>query len=138
MSIMRSQSDPCILSDEQYERRMSEKSNVSFSTIEFNEHAYILGPNSSPSGGPWLEIDWESQASLTIDLDDYEASRYERRTKAAMHMPGDYRTQLLLGSGYTMSEINGMTSEKPSKASSSPRRFSLKRLSKVLPKRPSI
>ena len=81
---------------------------VSFGTVEFREHAYVLGDNPSTRSGPSMEIDWEMQSSSVIDLDQYEDSRYTtlRRSKEQLLMPESIRTSILLDSGCcTMREI---------------------------------
>ena len=106
----------------------SSSSQVCFGSIEIREHAIILGKGPSVSGtGPSLEIDWESQASQVLGLDEYESMRYQRRHKNELIMPGDYRRNLLLESGYTMREISEMETKETSSKSV------IKRLSKLLP-----
>ena len=94
----------------------SHRSCVSFSTIDFYEHAMVLGDNPSTSCGPSLELDWTAQDSTTFSLDEYESMRYERRSKKQLVMSGSMRTSLLLESGYTMREINEWKSKRTQKA----------------------
>lgn len=109
---------------------LSEKSSVSFSTIEIHEHAMILGDGRSASGsGPCLEIDWTEQSNVILNLEEYESMRYHRRHKHELIMPGNKRTDLLLDSGYTMREISELTSASRSKPSS-PKKV-MNKLSKV-------
>jgi hypothetical protein len=70
--------------------------NVTFSTIEFHEHAMILGDNpSTSSDGPSLEIDWVETGSPSIfDLNKYEILRPPRRVKDQLHMPGSVREEV--------------------------------------------
>ena len=85
---------------------------VGFSTVEFHEHAIVLGDNPSTSCGPSLEIDWTEQYSTTIALDDYEGERrkFPRRPSNELKMPVSTRRNLLLENGYTMREIMESTS----------------------------
>eukprot|EP00980_Cylindrotheca_fusiformis_P007752 scaffold1648_cov115-Cylindrotheca_fusiformis.AAC.7 len=96
----------------------SEKGSITFSTIVVYEHAIILGHGPASSGGPTLEIDWEPQAESTIQVDEYESMRSERRKKHQLLMPGSVRTSLLLDSGYTMRDIHEKASGRSSKKSS--------------------
>lgn len=75
------------------ETSTSERS-VSFSTIEFHEHAMILGCSPSTTHGPPLEIDWMVMNSATIALDDYECLRPPRRPKEQLIMPEFVRQQV--------------------------------------------
>lgn len=67
---------------------------VSFSTVEFHEHAMILGCSPSTSQGPPIEIGWESLGSICVSLDEYEEIRAPRRGKHAMAMPASVRESL--------------------------------------------
>jgi hypothetical protein len=108
----------------------TEKSSVSFSTIEIHEHAMILGDGRSASGcGPCLEIDWTEQSNIILNLEEYESMRHQRRLKHQLIMPDNIRTDLLLDSGYTMREISELTSPSRSKLSSSKK--VMKKVSKV-------
>ena len=106
---------------------------ISFGTIEVREHAMILGKGPSASGsGPSLEIDWESQARTIVGLEEYEAVRHGRRKKHELIMPGTYRRDLLLESGYTMQEISQMSEKE--KSVLGPARKAMKKLSKLMPR----
>ena len=90
----------------------STKSNVSFTTIEVREHAMILGDGPSASGGPAVELDWNSQSESTMDLNEYEANKLKRKSSYPQLMiPGSFRTAILLESGYTMTEVEEATSK---------------------------
>jgi hypothetical protein len=65
-------------------------SGVSFSTVEFHEHAMILGCSPSTKGPP-IEIGWESISSMCFSLEDYEDIRPPRRAKHEMAMPASVR-----------------------------------------------
>jgi len=71
----------------------SERS-VSFSTIEFHEHAMILGCSPSTSEGPPLEIDWNKLNTSTFSLEDYEELRPPRRIRNQLIMPGFVREEV--------------------------------------------
>lgn len=75
------------------ERSSSERS-VGFSTIEFHEHAMILGCSPATTSGPPLEIDWEKMSSATFSLDDYEEWRPPRRVKQQLIMPSFLREEV--------------------------------------------
>ena len=91
----------------------STKSNVSFTTIEVREHAMILGDGPSASGGPAVELDWNSQSESTMDLNEYEASKLKRKPSSypQLMIPGSFRTAILLESGYTMTEVEEAASK---------------------------
>jgi hypothetical protein len=67
---------------------------VTFSTVEFHEHAMIMGDTPSCTDGPALEIDWVPINQSIIDLDDYEEYRPPRRVRGQLHMPGDIREEV--------------------------------------------
>ena len=104
--------------DESCHSMESSQTAVAFGNIEIREHAMILGKGPSASGtGPSLEIGWEAQANTVVALDEYESMRYGRRQKNELIMPGAYRRNLLLESGYTMREISEMENQKDGKGS---------------------
>ena len=72
----------------------SSERSVSFSTIEFHEHAMILGVSPSTTHGPPLEIEWEKMNSLTFDVNEYEELRPPRRVKEQLIMPGEIREEV--------------------------------------------
>jgi hypothetical protein len=67
---------------------------VTFSTVEFHEHAMIMGDTPSCTDGPALEIDWVLMNQSIVDLDDYEEYRPPRRVKGQLHMPGEIREEV--------------------------------------------
>ena len=93
----------------------STRSIVSFTTIAVHEHPMILSGGRSASGGPAVELDWNSQSESTMSLDDFEATRLRRRRKSApeLMIPGSFRTAILLESGYTINEIKESTTQTP-------------------------
>lgn len=84
----------------------STASSVSFGIIEIREHAMVLGDNPSTSSGPSVELDWTTQSTFTIDsIEQYESMKPERRKMYQLAMPSDFRTKLLIESGYSLREI---------------------------------
>lgn len=67
---------------------------VSFSTVEFHEHANVLGCSPSTTNGPPIEIGWQQIDHLSISLDDYEEQRPPRRIKEELVMPGVIREEV--------------------------------------------
>ena len=67
---------------------------VTFSTVEFHEHAMIMGDTPSCTDGPALEIDWVPINQSIVDLEEYEEYRPPRRVKDQLHMPGDIREEV--------------------------------------------
>lgn len=112
----------------------SSRSSVAFSTIEFHEHAMVLGDNPSTSTGPSIEIDWTVQSHAVVGIEEYESMRLPRRKKDQLIMPGSMRTSLLLDNGYTLREIRE-TSSRRSSASSGGKSKVTKAFSKLLPSR---
>ena len=72
----------------------SERTTVSFSTLEIREYAVVLGSNPSTTHGPPLEIDWNAQSCEVFDLDYYESLRGRRREKRELAMPSFVRENL--------------------------------------------
>ncbi|CAJ1934025.1 unnamed protein product [Cylindrotheca closterium] len=88
-------------------------SNVTFGTIEIREYGMVLGDNPSTSSGPSVELDWDTQSTLTIDdIGQYESMKPARRRGTDQLAMSRYRrTKLLLDSGYSLEEILGTTND---------------------------
>ncbi|CAJ1968068.1 unnamed protein product [Cylindrotheca closterium] len=117
---------------------MSERSSVSFGTVEFHEHAIVLGDNPSTSSGPSLEIDWDVQNNLTLPVDDYESHRMPRRSKDQLIMPMQMRTDMLLDQGYSLREIRETSAKRRDSSKGfggGAKSMIPKKLSKLLPTR---
>lgn len=67
---------------------------VSFSTVEFHEHAMVMGVSPSTTHGPPIEIGWQEIEHLSIALDDYEEHRPPRRIKDELVIPGVIREEV--------------------------------------------
>ena len=78
---------------------------VAFSTVSIHEHEMVMGDNPITSSGPPVEIAWDAQHSVSLDLEDYESVRPPRRDKAQLNMPGSHRANILIESGYSRAEI---------------------------------
>ena len=52
-----------------------------------------------------MEIAWDAQHTVSLDLEEYESVRPPRRDKAQLNMPGSYRANILIESGYSRTEI---------------------------------
>ena len=70
------------------------RKSVSFSTIEIREHAVVLGANPATSHGPPLEIDWDAENTVMVDLESYEELRPCRRVKKELALPGIRREEM--------------------------------------------
>jgi len=72
-------------------------SNVSFGELEIRSYGMTAGDAPTPNGVP-LSLDWEydPEATQTIDVETYEASRGVRRSKQEMFVPNQYRVYLLM------------------------------------------
>ncbi|KAG7369958.1 hypothetical protein IV203_027704 [Nitzschia inconspicua] len=83
---------------------------VRFGHVEIYEHLVALG-GAVPSSGPSLTIQYDSQASFSISVDDYEEHRPSPRKGTQLLRSKTQRIKLLLDLGYTMREINDSCQE---------------------------
>ncbi|KAG7345227.1 hypothetical protein IV203_032758 [Nitzschia inconspicua] len=83
---------------------------VRFGHVEIYEHLVSLG-GAVPSSGPSLTIQYDSQASFSISVDDYEEHRPSPRKGTQLLRSKTQRIKLLLDLGYTMREINDSCKE---------------------------
>lgn len=90
----------------------SSSRSVSFSTIEVHDHCVVLGDHPFTSCGPSLELDWTTQSSSILDLEQYEANRDPRRSRLQLSLPESMRTDWLLDQGYTLREIHESVSRR--------------------------
>jgi hypothetical protein len=77
---------------------------VTFSELTVREYPLILGDNPSVSEGAPLTIGWKPQQSYTRNLELYEYTRKERKSKVPRRSVQD-RAQILLCGGYGLEEI---------------------------------
>lgn len=82
----------------------SQKS-VSFAEVQVREYPFCLGDNPSVMIGAALTIDWVAQSEAALSLDDYEASRPERRRSEELRIPSFVREEMLRTSGYSRLDI---------------------------------
>ena len=69
---------------------------VSFSKVQIRQYERTLGDNPSVSSGPALSLDWTYNTDTEIlTIEDYEASRPERKTKVEMVVPRHLREKIL-------------------------------------------
>lgn len=69
---------------------------VSFSDVQVQEYPLVLGDNPSCSEGLPLSLGWVPSNSYTLQLDQYEDNRPERRTFREMKMTAVVRKNILL------------------------------------------
>lgn len=86
--------------------RKKPRRSVGFSHIQVREYELELGDNPSCAYGPPLTFSWEHCSDNTIDIDDYESNRYERRTLRQMHLNASQRRNILIWcAGYSENDI---------------------------------
>lgn len=78
---------------------------VSFAEVQVREYPFCLGDNPSVMIGAALTIDWQAQSEAALSLDDYEASRPERRRSEELRIPSFVREEMLRTSGYSRLDI---------------------------------
>lgn len=80
---------------------------LSFGTIEIREYDITLGDNPSCSIGPPVQIGWEYTTIGSIDVEQFENTRDQRRNMRQMLMNYYHRRNILMASGgYTEEELN--------------------------------
>lgn len=84
-----------ILRSEHSSTSLGTMKQVSFETVEINEHAIILGDNVVCDGPP-LTIDWHAQCCTVLSLEDYERFRVPNRLRK---MSADERFLVLAMNG---------------------------------------
>eukprot|EP00540_Astrosyne_radiata_P017902 CAMPEP_0116834148 /NCGR_PEP_ID=MMETSP0418-20121206/6831_1 /TAXON_ID=1158023 /ORGANISM="Astrosyne radiata, Strain 13vi08-1A" /LENGTH=346 /DNA_ID=CAMNT_0004463677 /DNA_START=27 /DNA_END=1067 /DNA_ORIENTATION=+ len=76
---------------------------VSFSDLTIREYPLSLGDNPSCALGPPVSMSWDHIHEETMDMEEYESQRQKRRTR--LWMSGRVRRALLLGQGYSPSQM---------------------------------
>eukprot|EP00977_Amphora_coffeiformis_P012371 scaffold3058_cov177-Amphora_coffeaeformis.AAC.8 len=76
------------------------KKSVSWSNIEINHHAVVLGDNPSVSSGPPVALGPELLHTDSISLSEFEESHPPRREKFQMLLPRMIREDMLKDEGY--------------------------------------
>lgn len=79
---------------------------VRFHRIEIREYGVTLGDHPGPRAGPPVTIEWQHQAELVVDLDQYErifsgvgsSAKFRRRKGEELRMPPNVREHMLLAS----------------------------------------
>ena len=87
------------------------KKSVSWSNIEINHHAVVLGDNPSVSSGPPLALGNKLLYMDSISVTDYEAARPPRREKFQMALPRMIREDMLKEEGYGRADFRDAESE---------------------------
>ena len=91
-------------------RRRSERigqTGVQFGTIEIREFPITLGDNPGGVRGPPLTIQWEHHSVATIDMEEFEEGRPQRRKGGEMIIPANVRDKFLREAGHSRGEIQG-------------------------------
>ena len=101
------------------------KKSVSWSNVEINYHAVVLGDNPSVSTGPPVALGPELLHRDSITLLEYEESRPPRREKFQMALPRMIREDMLREEGYGRADFRELEEEihkvkKRRKASAAP------------------
>ena len=79
---------------------------VRFHRIEIREYGVTLGDHPGTRTGPPVTIEWQHQAELVVDVDQYErifsgvgsSAKFRRRKGEELRMPPDVREHILLAS----------------------------------------
>lgn len=79
---------------------------VRFHRIEIREYGVTLGDHPGPRVGPSVTIEWQHQAELVVDLNQYErifsgvgsSAKFRRRKGEELRMPPEVRERMLLAS----------------------------------------
>ena len=73
-----------------------EKPHVTFYKVYIREYVQTLGDNPSVSSGPPLTLDWYyNDETKMLTIEEYEATRPERRSKLQLLVPRDLREKIL-------------------------------------------
>ena len=87
------------------ERRRS--STISFNEVEVRSYPITAGDHPCVSSGPPLTLQWDAVDQRKIDLDDYESTRPQYRSREQMYMPAKVRVEALRSEGHARSIIEG-------------------------------
>ncbi|KAL7558886.1 hypothetical protein ACA910_019422 [Epithemia clementina (nom. ined.)] len=87
-------------------RNNSNNKLVRFHRIEIREYGVTLGDHPGTRIGPPVTIEWDHQAELVVDLDQYErifsgvgsSAKFRRRKGEELRMPPDVRENMLIAS----------------------------------------
>ena len=71
------------------------KKHVSFTELHIREHSVILGDHPCCTIGLPVTLDWVVEREVSVDLEDYEATRERRRSRTEMRLSLDDRRELL-------------------------------------------
>lgn len=91
------------LEDMPQDRILSKK--VSFTHIEIREYDVVLGDNPC-AYGPSLSLGWKCHRNFTMEMDNYEESKPERRSQRQMQLPRYVRERILMDFGFSRREMN--------------------------------
>jgi hypothetical protein len=78
---------------------------VWFRLIQVREMPIILGDNPAVSDGVPITIDWKFQKESSVELDEFEFFRPERRRREHLQLSTKKRFELALAGGSDLSEI---------------------------------
>lgn len=84
---------------------------VSWNAVEVHFHGVRLGDNPACSRGPPVCIEWNAFESLALDLEEYEETKPETRSKHQMLLPAMVREDWLRNAGYSRGEIKEQLKE---------------------------
>ena len=84
---------------------------VTWSTVEINSHAVILGDHPSVSNGPPFTIEWKAFESVKLTVAEYEECNPHHRSSEAMLLPKVVRETWLRNQGYSRRELEISTQD---------------------------
>eukprot|EP00529_Nitzschia_sp_RCC80_P035665 CAMPEP_0113482596 /NCGR_PEP_ID=MMETSP0014_2-20120614/23001_1 /TAXON_ID=2857 /ORGANISM="Nitzschia sp." /LENGTH=176 /DNA_ID=CAMNT_0000376119 /DNA_START=127 /DNA_END=657 /DNA_ORIENTATION=- /assembly_acc=CAM_ASM_000159 len=88
-----------------------QKKHVDFESLTIREYPVILGDNPNVSSGAPLSLGWEYTEQPRRNIDMYEYTRKERRSRKHLAIPVEVRGQILLKMGYSIEELAMATME---------------------------
>ena len=78
---------------------------VSFTDVQVREYPVCLGDNPGGYIGVPLTLEWDHQSEASLNLEDYETSRPERRQSDQLRIPSFVREEMLRHCGYSRVDI---------------------------------
>lgn len=88
-----------------YTPRATDAPLVCFGQVEIREYPRRPGVNPGCRMGVSLTLEWNHQDEVSVELDQYEETRPERRERLQMLLPAEVRMQLMRDAGYARGEI---------------------------------
>lgn len=88
-------------------KKRRRSSMISFNEVEVRSYPITAGDHPCVTSGPPLTLQWDAVDQQTIDLDNYESTRPQYRSREQMYMPANVRVEALRSEGHARSIIEG-------------------------------